>query len=163
MANEIKPLISSSSALTITLASLANSTSGVGRQSTLVDNSSTRYGLILLAINIMTGTTPTAGGSIKNYALRSDGAGTAIIDDGAGASDAAWTQLNADYCYRPESGLPAIFYPTTTSNVAQKGNFVLPVPGPGWGVGVVNSSGAALHATGGNHVLTYRGLNPEIQ
>ena len=59
MANEIKDKYGSTTALTISLASLASSTSGVGRQSTLVDNSTSKYQDILVYVKIKQGTSPT--------------------------------------------------------------------------------------------------------
>src|SRR4051812_21154817 len=105
----IKPLwttVGSSTALTITVASLATSTTGVGRQSTLVDNSTNRYGRVLVAVNIKLGTSPTASKAIYVYGIRSNKDGTAIRDDGAGASDAGWTRQNAEYLYYPNSRRP---------------------------------------------------------
>ena len=56
--NEIKDKFSISAALTITLASLASSIVGVGRQSTLIDNSSDRYQDLLIYVKLTQGTDP---------------------------------------------------------------------------------------------------------
>lgn len=164
MANKIEPLLSSPAALTVTLASLASSTAGVGRQSTLVDNSTTRYAQILVTVSIKVGTSPTAGKAIYVYALRSNKDTTAIRDDSAGASDAAWTRKTADYLYYPNSNRPSILYcgSAATGDVF-KGLFLLDQPGPEWGIGVVHDTGVNLDSTGGNHVCSWIGVNPEIQ
>lgn len=163
MANAIKPLFSSVTAFTITYASLASSTSGAGRQSTLVDNTTTRYSRIQVATNNKLGTSPTAGKSIKHYGIRSNKDSTAIRDDAAGASDAAWTQKNADYMYTP-SGRPSVIYcgSAATGDVF-KGVYYLDEPGPEWGMGTVHDTGVNFDSTGSNHVASWLGINPEVQ
>lgn len=153
MAN-IKDSFAANTALTITLGSLASSVAGVGRQSTLVDNTSNLYTSAQIALKITTGTTPTANTLIYVYLIRSDNAGTAIIDDGAGASDAGLTVINAPL-------LGTILVSAATSNTAYYGVFdtkFLGSLGPKWGVAVVNSTGAALNSTGGNHVVEFNGI-----
>ena len=93
MPNAIKDLFSSSTAMTISLGSLASSTSNVGRQSTMIDNSTTRYGRLLVFVKAKLGTSPTGNRSVQVYLLRGDGLGNR--DDAAGANDAAITLLNA--------------------------------------------------------------------
>jgi len=163
----IKPLwttVGSSSALTITLASLASSTTNVGRQSTMVDNSTTRYGRVLVSVSIKLGTSPSASKAIYVYGIRSNKDATAIRDDGAGASDAAWTRKNAEYLYYPNTRRPSIIYcgAAATGDVFKQ-TFYFDDPGPEWGVGIVHDTGANLDSTGGNHVISYLGENPEAQ
>jgi hypothetical protein len=43
-----------------------------------------------------------------------------------------------------------------------KANFMVYDPGAKWAAGVVNSSGVALDATGGNHVVSYNGITTDI-
>lgn len=160
----IKPLYSSVSAFTITVASLANSTAGVGRQSTLIDNSSNRYKDAIVTVSIKLGTSPTANTAVYVYAIGSDKNTTAIRDDGAGASDAAWTQKSAGFLLRPD-GTPSILRAgaaPATGDVL-KGAFLFQDLPPEWGIGVVNSTGVALDSTGGNHVLSWIGVLPEAQ
>lgn len=156
MANAIKPLYSSVSNFTITLASLASSTAGAGRQATMIDNSTNRYNRIIVSVNIMVGTSPTASRSIYIYAIRSDKNTTAIRDDAAGASDAAWTRLNAELIGIIRCGAAA-------SNTAFKAVFQLRDPGPEWTIGVVHDTGVALNATGSNHVCSWIGVVDEVQ
>ena len=147
----LKDTFASSTALTITLASLASSTAGVGRQSTIVDNTSNAYTAAWLACNIKCGTSPSSNALIYIYLIRDDNNGTNIRDDAAGASDAALTVLNA----------PLIGTLTTKSSAATgdvlKGVFYVPNLGPKWGIAVVNSTGVNLDSTGGNHVINYVG------
>ncbi len=164
MANEIKPLFGTKTAMTCTVASLATSTTFVGRQSTMVDNSTTRYSRVQISASITVGTSPTASKSIYLFAIRSDKNSTSIRDDGAGASDAAWTRTNAEYLYRGNSRQPSIFYcGAAASNAVFSGNFLFDDPGQEFGVGISHDTGVNLNATGGNHVITYTGFNPEVQ
>lgn len=153
MANEIKALYGSNQTLTITLASLATSTAGVGRQSTIVDNSTTRYQTIHIQCKVTVGTSPTAGKNIYVYFLRSNGT---LRTDGAGASDAGHTRVNARL-------LGPIAVPAATSDTAYYGEFVVRNPGKEWGVTIVHDTGVNLNATGGNHSIAWFGENPEVQ
>ena len=157
MANEVKDKYAAVSALTITLASLASSTSGVGRQSTIVDNTTARYQDIELSVKITQGTSPTGNRSVSIYLIRDNNDSTPIRDDSAGASDAALTVLNA-----PLIGVLVNTGSPSTGEVLQ-GNFLITRPGPKWGIAVVHDTGVNLDSTGGNHVVSYIGLNPEIQ
>jgi len=155
MPNEITQRFDASAAATITLASLASSTVGVGRQGTLVDNTGNKYGSLLIHAKITNGTSPTANSIVALYLIRSDNDGTEHRDDGAGTSDAGLTVLNAQ--------LIGTLRSSGTSDSAMLGTFVVHDPGPEWTIAVVNSTGVALHATGGNHWIRYTGLNPDIQ
>lgn len=156
MANAILDKFGSPTALTITLASLASSTSGVGRQSTLVDNSTNRYQAVMLYVKIKQGTSPTSSKGVYIYLLRDDGA-AGVTTDGAGASDAAITVLNAQLI-----GFLANKSSAATGDVVQDA-FLIERPGPKWGVAIVHDTVAALDATGGNHTVEFVGMNPEVQ
>ena len=54
----IKENLASVSNFTLTLSALANSTAGVGRQATMVDNTTNLYLSALVSLNIKVGTTP---------------------------------------------------------------------------------------------------------
>lgn len=156
MANEIKDKFAASSALTITLASL---TSTSGRQSTLVDNSTNRYQDVLVYVNTkMGGTAPNANSVVEVYLIRSDkDATTESVTDGAGASDAAFTPLNAQLLgFLRNKSSPA-------AGDVLKGEFLVNRPGPKWGIALVNQTGQTFDATGSNHWVRFVGLNPEVQ
>lgn len=151
-------LYSSPSALTITLASLAHSVAGVGRQSAIVDNTLNLYQSALVSVKITVGTTPTINTPIYIYLIRDNNDLTPIRDDGAGVSDAAITIVNA-------SLLGVIIVPATTSDTAYYSIFdtsQLGPLGPKWGIAVVNGSGVSLNATAGNHVVSFIGVKKNI-
>jgi len=156
MANTILDKFGTATAMTITLASLASSAAGVGRQSTTIDNSTVRAPRALVFVKVTVGTTPTANTLVRIYLIRSDGT---ITDDGAGASDAALTVINSPL-------LGTILVPAATSDTAYYGVFdtydVGPL-GPTWGVAVVQNTAVNLNATGGNHAIRYLTDIPEIQ
>lgn len=154
MANEIKEKYSASAGFTITLASLASSTSGVGRQSTLIDNSTTKYKRIIVYLKIKQGTSPTGNRFVYVYGIRGDGT---IRDDAAGASDAAFTRLNT-----MELGVLANKASPSTGDLLT-GSFVFENPGPEWGIAVVHDTGVNLDSTEGNHDYNWVGVLPEVQ
>ncbi len=154
--HEIESSFSASTAFAITLASLASSTAGVGRQSDMVDNTTTRYGRVLVYLKITQGTNPATGG-VSVYLLRGDNHATPHRADGAGASDAALTVLNARLIgYFVNDAAPA------TGEVIY-GECVIDEPGPKFGVCIVQSTTVNLNAVEANHWVRYVGINPEIQ
>lgn len=151
MANEIRLKFDSPAALTISLASLAN---GSGRQSTLITGN-TRPGAII-DVKIRTGASaPTDNSVVDVYLIRGDGTNR---DDGAGASDAAWTARNAQLL-----GSLTVGTGTATDYRATFDTGLVGALGGEWGIGIVNRTGQALDATGGNHVVSYRAYVPEVQ
>lgn len=157
MANAILDKYSAAAALTITLASLGSSGVGVGRQSTIVDNSVTRYQRIEFYAKIMLGTSPTGNTAVYVYAIRGDQHGTPYRTDGAGASDAGLTVINARIV-----GAARVKASPATGDIMYVEGAIL-VPGPEWGLAVVQDTGVALDATGGNHFIHWIGVNPEVQ
>lgn len=156
MANEIKDKFTSSAALTISLASLADA---AGRQSTLIDNGTARYGRLIIYLKIKTGSSaPTANSVCELYLLRGDkGTGTEHVTDGGGQSDAALTVLNAELI-----GVVRCKSLPSAGDVLY-GEFAVDDPGPKWGVAVVNRTGQALDSTGSNHWVRYVGVSTEVQ
>lgn len=157
MANDILHEWGTRAALTITLASLASSTTFVGRQSDLVDNTTVKAPAALVFVQVTTGTTPTANRNIYVRLLRYDN--SAVADDGAGTSDAALTCLNA-----PLLGI--LQMNSGSSNVAFRATFdtaPLGVLGPKWGIQISHDTGVNLNSTAGNHVVAYIPYWPEVQ
>ena len=160
MANEIKDKFGSSTALTITLASLAASDAGVGRQSTLIDNTSDRWSEIYIFVRVRqhASLTPISNRAVYVYLLRADDHATEYITDGGGTSDAALTIKNANLAgpqmYNGTSPAAGDFLHV---------DFVMKNPGRQWGIAIVNSTGKSLHVTGSNHYIHWYGANPEVQ
>jgi hypothetical protein len=156
MANKILPFYETFGTLTISLASLASSTAGVGRQSTIVDNSTTRVKRVRIFGKAKLGTSPAAG-AVYVYAIRGEKTGTAFRTDAAGATDAGLTVINAQIIgvFATKSS------PATGDNVTI--DCILEDPGPEWGICIVQNTTVNLDATGGNHVIEYRGEEPEVQ
>jgi len=153
MAINIQRVGSSYAALTISLASLATSTAGVGRQSTIVNNSTTKYDYALLNVLIKLGTSPTANKSVYVYLIQSNGTNRT---DGAGASDAALTIKNAALIGIMTTGSA----PGTGDNLRK--TFNVEGLGQEWGIAIVHDSAVNLDSTGGNHVLTWAGYKYEL-
>jgi hypothetical protein len=149
MTTAILPKMSTPAALTITLGGLTN---GSSRQSTLIDNSTTRYSRIYIYPSIKMGTSPTVNTLVSLYLLRSDGT---YATDLAGASDAAITLQNAQTF--------GTLVTTATTGVVLQDCFMIPDPGLKWGIAVQNGTGVSLDATSANHVINWVGEYPEIQ
>ena len=154
MANKIIDKFSASAAMTITLASLA---SAAARQSDLISNSSAREQLVRVFVKIKMGTSPTSNRTVQVHLLTGDGDATPHRSDGAGASDAAITLLNA----------PVIGVMRTRSSAATGddlyGEFLVRLSAPEWGIAIYNDSGAAFNSTGSNSWVRYVYVSPEIQ
>ena len=143
-------------AITITIASLASSTAGVGRQSTLVDNTTDRFQSVHLYVKIKTGGSQTANKGIYLYLLKADKTSSAnSITDGAGTSDAGLTIKSAQQI----AGAMCV---ATTAQTYQF-DCVINNPGPCWGVAIVHDTNENLDSTGGNHCIYYVGENQEAQ
>jgi hypothetical protein len=146
--------------ITLSLASLAddNTNALVGRASTAVVNTNNDVDH-LVSGDIRTGTSPTAARTIEiwAYAQIDD---TPTYPDGITGTDAAKTFTSDGVKQSALRFLHAIvieaasdrdyFMPPTS--IAQAFGGVLPKR---WGLFVVNRTGVALHATGGNHVFSY--------
>jgi hypothetical protein len=157
MANEVLDKFDASTAFTITLASLASSAAGVGRQATIVDNTTNRYTKIELSIKLKQGTNPTGSKKAMVYLIKVDNHATAHRSDGAGATDAAFTVLNA-----PLIGVMRNKAAPSTGDLLY-GEFTIHNPGPKWGIAIVHDTGVNLDSTEANHWARWVGSNPEIQ
>lgn len=146
-----------STAITCTLASLADSAT-VGRQSTVVDNTSNLYDDALLFIQVKTAGTLATPFAVYVYIFGSEDGTNYIADDGViGATDAAYTVNAASNLKGPfiiNTPVTAKIYATTVS-VASCFGGIMPRK---WGFVVVNDSGAALSATEGDHLKSYTGI-----
>lgn len=155
MANEIKQLFSSINTLTIELRSLASSTSYLGRQSTLVDNSSNRYQKILIFVKVKCGTNAGASRGVYVNAIRGNGIDR---DDIAGASDASWLAKGGCQLL----GTLVTTAATASAEVLQ-GSFILEDPGKEWGIGIYHDTGQPFTGVTTENIVSWYGINPEIQ
>lgn len=157
MANESKAKLGAvDQSLTITLLSLASSIVGIGRQSGMEDNATTNlFQKVRIYAKITTGTSPTVDKSIRMYLILGDGHTTPFRSDGAGASDASLTVVNAQ--------LIAAVSIKATSDKAYYLESIIDSPGDEWGVAVVHDTGVNLNSTAANHFVHFRGENPELQ
>ena len=142
MASEQRMKLSTPANFTWSGNALAN---GAGRQTTLIGNTTTKHVTSKIMADFVMGTTPTANTPVELYAIRGDGT---IRSDGAGASDAAWTQKNAKY-------IGSVMCTATTTGAHYYGDFDWPYDclGDEWGVGVMNKTGVAL---GSGSVIAYQ-------
>lgn len=146
----------SSTALTLSLASLAtSSTLLVGRESTAVDNTGTLAIDYLVGGKVTTGTSPT-GGVIEIWAVGSYDGTTYVA--GATGSDAGLTLTQPE---KVQLRLLAVIDCDTTSNhtyewgvcsIAAAFGGIVPKK---WSLFVVHSSGVNLNSTAGNHEAKY--------
>lgn len=149
------PLYGTTTAMTITLASLASDTNLVaGRQSTVVSNGTDDAIDALVGGKVTTGTSPTASRQIEVWLFGS-------YDDteysgGAGASDAALTP-DAKGLLKLLQIIPTVntsdkAYRWGPFSVAQAFGGTMP---ENWGVYIVHNTGVNLNSTAGNHEVVY--------
>lgn len=144
---------------TQTLASLAASSTGTGRQATMVANAGS-YPAAMVYLAIMSGATPPTLNTVYEvYLLRGDDASASTYrTDAAGAADAGIVIENAV--------LLGTIKVTATANKKFYGEFdtkPLGPLGPEWGIAIVNNSGQALNPTEANHFKGYVPYNDESQ
>lgn len=154
-----------SSNLTITLASLASSSSlTAGRVATQTDNSTNLYDDYLLSAFIKAGTSPTAG-TIEVWVVPETDDTTR--PDGLSATDAAYTATSRDILTAEAALAWSVATDTTTgrtyymrkTSIAALFGGVCPRK---FSVFVVHSMVAALDSTGANHQVTIEGVQETI-
>lgn len=136
--------------LTITLASLADTT---GQSSAKETNSDDRPAALVTVKLVSGGSAPTAGDVAEVYLLR---------DTGSAATD-NWPGTNAAFTPENAYNLGSIVFTATTAKTFVK-EFDTSVAGPlgeEWGIAIVNNSGAVLAASG--NAIYFKYHYPEIQ
>lgn len=158
---------------TISLGGLATSATWVaGQQSDVVSNITDENIDELISGQIMVGTTPTASTVINVYVFAQTDDTPTYPSVGSttllGASDAAATFTSAEARQNAVRLGANIFVPAATSNVpypippfsvASLFGGIMPRR---YGVFVAHNCGAALHATGGNHIIQRTPIQYEI-
>lgn len=162
---KIKYPSTSSTDLTISLASLASGSSGVftaGQESTAVDNTSNVDLDHLLSGIITTGTSPTASRSINIYVYAniSSASGTPTYPDVLDGTDSAETFTSANVMNAAVKFAAGIIVDNNSNrsyyfgpvSVASLFGGVLP---KFWGVYIAHDTAVALNSTAGNHKISY--------
>lgn len=159
---DIKVAYASSADYTITLASLATSSTLVaGRQSTVISNTTNLYLDYLVGGKITTGSATLTAATIEAYFFGSFN-DTPTYPDALGASDAAWTATSADikraglkqFASIPNDTNANRTYPIAAVSLAAAYGGLIP---KNHGVAVTHASGQNLNATGSNQQLSYTG------
>lgn len=154
--------------LTISLASLASSSTFVaGQESAVVDNSSNLYLDALLSGKVTVGTTPTVNTQILVYVFGQNN-DTPTYPDVMDGTDSAET-LTSVGVGRGFLKLAAVLdvdsttsdraYPFGPVSVAALFGGALPQR---WSVFVTHNTGVALNATAGNHEISYQGVKATV-
>ena len=146
--------------VTCTITSLANSAT-VGRESTVVSNSTVKYldAQVVLKAELSTGT---AANDKAVYVYAYGGSTTLYTGGNLTGADAASTMRNPTslrligVCPTPTAGLDYIAGPFSVANAF---GGVLP---PRWGVFVRNYSGVALTANSTGNFLEYHGVTATV-
>lgn len=142
----IKQLFGTATALTITIASLADSS---GRGSTAVDNGTTLAFGVDVRVKVKTNAAGTsATGYVAVYLVGSEDGTT--YEDGFGGTDGAFTPVNA----RLLGYITANANATTYNAVFDTNALGITLPRK-WCIAILNKTGAALDATGTNHEIKY--------
>lgn len=159
---DVKVAYAADAAFTITLASLASSSTWVaGREATSVSNGTNKYLDYEITGKITTGTSPTVDTEIRVYAVKPVN-DTPTWPDVFDGTDSAETVTNTNILNR----LP-LLWSGTVSSTSDVGYPVIGAPTLAgiWGVVpdnftlfVSHNTGVNLNGTGGNHELNYRGI-----
>lgn len=159
---DLKLAYAASADLTITLASLASSADfTAGRESTAVSNASNLYLDYLVGGKITTGTSPTATKQIRVYAYGTYDDGPTypdVLDGTDSAETISSVGVLATFPLVGVVGTSAtsdVTYPVVPRALSLAFGGAVP---KNWGLYVAHDTGVALHATGGNHDLSYTGV-----
>jgi hypothetical protein len=153
-----------SAAVTITLASLASSSTLVtGRASTSISNTTNKYDFILPTLKFRSGTTPTAATYLEFWAFaqRADTTWPEIFTAAYSGADGGFTATSRDILYAGAVLLGAATVDATTGrDYVIRGRELAQAFGAmpqNVAFFVTHSTAVALDATGGNFVMT---INP---
>ena len=157
MPTEIKQLYTSGEFTITGLAGLVSSSSvaPTGWQSNLVDNTTTRFGSVLVYAKATQGITPTANRNAYVFLVRGELNGH--VTDGQATGQALHNVKNANYMGAMSNTNNAV------TNGVLYGEFLINEPGPRFGVTISHDTAVAFNTTGNTHYVRYVGINPESQ
>ena len=154
MPTDILQLATTATALSIDAHNLASSSTRVGVQSAIVDNTVAKFKSIILHVKVKLGTSPTGNTAVYVHLIRSDGT---IRDDNAAAAKGALTQLNAALIGTLRTkAVPA------TGDILER-TFLIHDIGGEWAVLIWHDTGVNTNTTAASSAVQYQGLNAEIQ
>jgi hypothetical protein len=156
MGSEINDKYTAAAVVNIDVVGLASSATAAGNQSDMIDNSLTGYSRVRVSVQIKLGISPAANTAVYIYALRGDKHASPVRTDGAAATKGALTFLNA-----PELGVLRTKASPATGDVLS-GEFEMVSPGPEWGIGISQDTGAVPNATPSNHLIHWVGIDPQV-
>ena len=145
MANEIHAKYGTSTAVTVSLASLADATLVASTAVTGVTAPQIR-----VFCSVKVGTSPTVNSLISVFIARGDDDGSEIY---SGLQDSTLYQDALEFV----SAQPV----AATSDKTYHWEFILDSSGPDFKLVFLNGTGAALYGSG--HVVRYRSVTPEVQ
>jgi len=164
---DIKTKYAAAAAVTITLTSLNddNTNKLAGRASTAVNNTTDLHLDAMVYGKIRAGTSPTADRTIEVWAYAAWDDATPSYVDGITGTDADKTMTSANV----KNGALRLIAALSTDNMSNRDYFIPPTSiaqsfgsmPKRWGVFVVNCTGVALNATGGEHVISYIGVQAQ--
>lgn len=150
-------------AITITLASLANAAARVSNQ---VDVTGSDIGplKIKLEVKVKTGgSAPTAGSTVQVFIVRGEDA-TGFVDGGLAATDTSYTSGSTPTAAQIRDQLVfvgAIVVTSATATTYQR-SFIVDDPGPRFSVYIFNDTGQTLDSTGGNFEVAYQTMDLDL-
>lgn len=166
-AGDVKTQYQADAQLTITLASLATSSTLVaGRESDLVDNTTNKYTGMSLSGKVTTGTSPTTGKQIEVWVVPTinDTPTWPDVFDGTGSAETVTSRDILAACGRLVASILTDStsdraYPFHCGNLAAFFGGYVPDK---FVVFVVHNTGVNLNSTGGNHEVTVEGFYDNV-
>lgn len=158
MPTYLTPVYGTDQALTITLASLASSsTRTAGRESTAVNNETTLYPDFMISGKITVGTTPTVNKQIDVWVYAEDGNGYPDVFDGTDSDETVTSENVRNSTLKLLASIRVDntsdrTYPFRCESLAALFGGNIP---PKWGIFVAHDTGVNLNSTGGNHEIRY--------
>lgn len=142
----IQPAFGTSTAFTITLASVTN---GSFATSSAVDNTTDKFVSALVQVKFKAGTTPTATGYVNVYLIRTADDGTTYDGNSTSNKQGGMQFMGSMYL----SGAVTGEVLTGTFDSALLGAL-----GKSWKIAVENLTGVTSDTTGGNHFAKFTGV-----